>query len=194
MLIGSNNSLTYLRPSSWWSKFVKWFGRCQTISYEKQYINYGVRLFDIRVYTNEFNRIIIRNGIFQYKIFSFYEVLDFFDKMGDVTVLITLDETEKESLNKKTSGVEYKFSDFCRIIETVYPNVMYIGGYRRFDGKKLYQFEYEKVNGMPKIINGCQNSWIYRIFPFLSKKKNSYFIKKHQSEGGFIMLNFIDKR
>lgn len=186
MLIGSNNSLTYLRPSTWWSKIIRWFGKCQSISYEEQYIYYGIRLFDIKLYTNEYNHAIIKNGIFKYTVFSFYEVLDFFNRMGDVTVLLTLDEF------KSSRSVEYKFTDICNIIETIYPNIRFCGGYRTFDKKKLYEFNYEKKNGMPKIV--FNNSWVFKYLPFISSLKNKQMIRKHSTRDGYLMLNYVNRR
>lgn len=188
MLIGSNNSLTYLRPSTWWSKILRWFGKCQSVSYEKQYMNYGVRLFDIKLYTNEYNHVIIKNGRFKYKIFSFYEVLDFFNRMGDVTVLLTLDETEA------LHDVEYKFVDVCNMAQTIYPNIMFCGGYRTFDKKRLFEFEYERKNGMPKMVDGCNTSWLNRILPFSSSFTNRSKIESHTASDGFVMLNFVNRR
>lgn len=99
MLIGSNNSLTYLRPSSWWSRLFRWFSRCQSATYKEQYEYCGVRLFDLRLYADEHCHIIAKNGNTRYSIFSLYEILSYFDKKGDVIIRISFDVTVSDMVN-----------------------------------------------------------------------------------------------
>ena len=195
MLIGSNNSLTYLRPSSWWSKVFKWFGKCQSSTYIGQYEHCGVRLFDLRLYADEHCHIIARNGNFRYSIFSLYEILSYFDKKGDVTVRISFEATLSDLINdSEYRRIEEKFIQICKIIESIYPNINYFGGYRRYDNKVLYEFRYETENGTPNIIDITRNSWLYRKLPILSSIRNRYNIKKYEKQDGFLLLNFVDRR
>lgn len=191
MLIGSNNSLTYLRPSSWWSRVFKWFGECQSSTYIEQYEYCGVRLFDLRLYANKHCHIIARNGNFRYSIFSLNEILSYFNKKGDVTVRISFEATFSDLINdSEYSRIEEKFVQICKIIESIYPNINYFGGYRSYDNKVLYKFRYEAENGAPNIIDKSGNSWL----PILSCFKNRYYIKKYEKEDGFLLLNFVDRR
>ena len=195
MLIGSNNSLTYLRPSSWWSRVFKWFGECQSSTYIQQYEYCGVRLFDLRLYADEHCHIIVRNRNFRYSIFSLYEILSYFNKKGDVTVRISFEATLFDLINdSEYSRIEEKFVQICKIIESIYPNINYFGGYRSYDNKVLYKFRYEAENGAPNIIDITVNSWLYRKLPILSSIRNRYHIKKYEKEDGFLLLNFVDRR
>ena len=195
MLIGSNNSLTYLRPSSWWSRVFKWFGECQSSTYIQQYEYCGVRLFDLRLYADEHCHIIVRNRNFRYSIFSLYEILSYFNKKGDVTVRISFEATLFDLINdSEYSRIEEKFIKICKIIETIYPNINYFGGYRSYDNKVLYKFRHEAENGAPNIIDITVNSWLYRKLPILSSIRNRYYIKKYEKEDGFLLLNFVDRR
>lgn len=195
MLIGSNNSLTYLRPSSWWSRFFRWFGRCQSTTYKEQYEYCGVRLFDLRLYADEHCHIIAKNGNTRYSIFSLYEILSYFDKKGDVTIRISFDATVSDTVNNSEyNRIEEKFVNTCKIIETIYPNINYFGGYRICDSKLLYKFWYERHNGIPNIIDKANCSWLYRKLPILSCLRNRYNIKKYEKEDGFLLLNFVDRR
>lgn len=195
MLIGSNNSLTYLRPSSWWSRVFKWFGECQSSTYIQQYEYCGVRLFDLRLYADEHCHIIVRNRNFRYSIFSLYEILSYFNKKGDVTVRISFEATLFDLINdSEYSRIEEKFVQICKIIESIYPNINYFGGYRSYDNKVLYKFRYEAENGAPNIIDITVNSWLYRKLPILSSIRNRYHIKKYEKEDGFLLLNFVDSR
>lgn len=195
MLIGSNNSLTYLRPSSWWSRVFKWFGECQSSTYIQQYEYCGVRLFDLRLYADEHCHIIVRNRNFRYSIFSLYEILSYFNKKGDVTVRISFEATLSDLINdSEYSRIEEKFVQICKIIESIYPNINYFGGYRSYDNKVLYKFRHEAENGAPNIIDITVNSWLYRKLPILSSIRNRYYIKKYEKEDGFLLLNFVNRR
>ena len=195
MLIGSNNSLTYLRPSSWWSRLFRWFSRCQSATYKEQYEYCGVRLFDLKLYADEHCHIIAKNENTKYSIFSLYEILSYFDKKGDVTIRISFDVTVSDMVNdSEYNRIEEKLVNTCKIIETIYPNINYFGGYRTCDGKLLYKFRYETENGIPNIIDKANCSWLYRKLPILSCFRNRYNIKKYKKEDGFLLLNFVDRR
>ena len=195
MFIGSNNSLTYLRPSSWWSKVFKWFRKCQSADYKEQYTYCGVRFFDFHLYADNHCHVIIKNGKYKYNLFSFYEILKYLNDKGDVTLNVVFEA----SLYDKDNDIEYKriekkFTEICGIMEVIYPNIRYIGGYRKYDGEKLYTFKYEAENGTPNIIDMSNNIWLYRFFPILSSFRNRYYIKKYKNENGFLLLNFVDRR
>jgi hypothetical protein len=187
--------MTYLRPSSWWSKIFKWFGRYQSVSYDEQYIYYGVRLFDFKLYTDKHYHIIIKNGSFRYNLFSFYDILKFFNDREDVTLRITLDTSLNEKLNaSEYNKVERRFGEMCKVIENIYPNIRYIGGYRKYDKKVLYNFEWEQMYGTPTIIDGTSNSLIYRLFPILATYSNRKKIRKYKNKDCFLLLNFVDRK
>jgi hypothetical protein len=198
MIIGSTNSLTYQHPQSWWKRVIGWYNKHQEVDYEIQYKFYGVRLFEFKLYVNKNKRIVVRSGNAIYSIFSLYEILDFFNKMGDVTLLITLDETYDEYMLDYNHAIENKFKESCRIIETIYKDIMLCGGYREFDRKHLYQFDWERDNGMPKIMAPDEWSKVYRFIqrwcPFLLKKLNRYYIKKYEHFNGFLMLSYVNRR
>ena len=149
----------------------------------------------MRLYANEHCHIIARNGNFRYSIFSLNEILSYFNKKGDVTVRISFEATLSDLINdSEYSRIEEKFIKICKIIETIYPNINYFGGYRRCDNKVLYKFRHEAENGAPNIIDITVNSWLYRKLPILSSIRNRYYIKKYEKEDGFLLLNFVDRR
>ena len=196
MQIGSNNSLTYLKPLSWiWRLFGK-FSKHQEVDYEDQYMYNGIRLFDIRLYTDDDNHLIIKNGGITYKLESLYSILDYLDRKGDATVLLTFDESYGDYLNKfDIDRKEQKFIEMCGIIERIYKGIRFCGGYRKFDKKVLYQFEGgEKV----KIVKPEEESIMYSIynkfFPLLTIMYHKYFIEKYKNENGFILLNYVNRK
>ena len=191
MLIGSNNSLTYLRPSNGWFKVLNRLGKCQNIDYADQYAFWGVRLFDFRLSADKNNHIVAKNGDFVYPLYSFYEILDYFNKRADAIVYITLDSYGDKS-------IERKFIEICNIIDTIYEDAMLCGGYRRFDNEKLYHFSWEHNNGMPTMIQPSEWSWKYRFvtkwFPMFIGKLNRKYIEQFKDQHGYLMLNYVNKR
>jgi hypothetical protein len=192
MKIGSNNSLTYLEPSSWWLKIFKIFIRHQRRDYEYQYKYCGVRYFDIRVSYDKNNRMVLKDRNNTYKVFSMYEIFDFFNKFCDVTVSLTLDESLEERMWENNDRLSDRFKETCRIVETIYPCINFCGGYRRYDNKKLYRFD----NDTPHIIDVDEQSKFYsivtRFFPFMRKRLNNKYIEKFKFEEGFLVLNYVD--
>lgn len=182
MLIGSNNTLTYLRPSSWWSKILR-FGKTQEIPYDIQYQFYGVRLFDFRLQVD-------KNGHVNH-IGELYEMLDFFDKREDVWVRVTLDAP------KTDATAERRFKDACRIIETIYKNVSLYGGYRQCDKAVLYEFDWEKKNTPLVVVNPLEWSRLYRFIsewlPCLIKRLNRSYMEEYRNRFCFLMLDYVNR-
>ena len=198
MNIGSNNSLTYLTPCCLLLKPLKYWGRCQNREYDIQYNFYGVRLFDFRLFTDKNNHIIIKNGKFEYPMFSFYEILDFLNKKGDVTVLITLDKPKGHETEAQMKGIERKFIEICQMIESIYEDIKFCGGYKREDNTKIYNFTWEEENGLPVMVNPSEWSRLYRFItkwcPTFIGKLNRAYIEKYENEHGFLLLNYVNRR
>lgn len=195
MLVGSNNSLTYLEPSSPWFKVFKYIWRCQTIDFKRQYTNGGVRLFDIKLSVDSYNHIIVKNGIFSYSVFSLYDVFDFLNKQGDVIVHISFNVNGDECCDNRYYSMERKFMEYCKIIETIYDDIRFYGGERLFDGKVIYTFEKETLNPKPLVFNVANYSFAYRIAsiisPRLTRKMNKKYKEKYWKLHGFLLLNHV---
>lgn len=194
MVVGANNSMSYLRPTNWWARIFPFIGRTQNVDYEQQYRYCGTRFFDLRLGVSKSNHIIFKNGKIKYETFSLYNVLSFFDNVGDVTVRITLDVSFEEMMSSDYPSMEAKFIETCKVIETIYPEVRYIGGYRKFDKKQLFTFKYERDFGTPLVIDEVNTSWVDRVFPFINAHKNNEKKEKYDKSHGFLLLNFVDRR
>lgn len=183
MLIGSNNTLTYLRPSLWWSKIFKWFGKTQELPYDIQYNYNGVRLFDFRLKVDDYGHII--------HIGKLYEMCDFFDKREDVWLRITLDASKLD----KTA--ERRFKDACRIIETIYKNIHLFGGYRQCDKTVLYEFDWEKRNKLMEMVNPPEWSRLYRFvskwLPCLIGRLNRSYMEEYQKRFCILILDYVNR-
>lgn len=186
--------MTYLSPSTWWAKVFRFIGKCQSADYKEQYKFHGVRFFDLKLSIAAKDEVIIKNGNIEYKGFEINKVLNFFNEMSDVMVRITLEVSFDERLKPNYEHIEKKFKETCKMVEAIYPDVKFIGGYRSYDKKVLYEFEYELEQGTPIIIDMCSRSWIDRTFPFLTKNKNKAALDFYKNSRGILLLNFVEEK
>ena len=199
MLIGSNNSLTYLTPCSALQRVFRWVNRCQEVTYEEQYTYWGIRYFDIRLFVNKYGQMVIKDGYTKYSLFSLYSVFDYFDKRGDVVVNVSLDVSINEYMSSDYNQAEAKFKGLCRVMETIYHNIIFTGGTRKFDNKVLYSFGKRKNNyDDMKIVAPAKWSPVYRFIskwlPFLIGRLNKKYIEKFKDKHIFLVLNYINRR
>jgi hypothetical protein len=94
--------------------------------------------------------------------------------------------------------VESKFCEMCNIIESIYHNIRFIGGYRKQDRKKLFDFKWEKENKINHIIRPSILSPIYRFVsnwcPFIIGKLNRKYLDRFKDKPVFLMLDYVNKR
>ena len=173
--------------------------RCQEIPYDGQYNFWGVRYYDLRLYVNKNNHIMAKNSVYEYSLFSLYEILDYFDKRGDVVVKVTLDATMENFMSNEYKRIENKFKDICYIIDGIYKNVIFTGGTRLFDNRQIYTFKPRKSNYRDmKVISPVEFSPVYRFvskwMPFLIDRLNRKYIEKFRDKRVFLVLNYVNRQ
>jgi len=67
-ILGSHNSWSYLTPTKWWMKVIRFTAKCQKADIKTQYEVYNVRCFDLRVRFNDYKLPIVAHGIVEYNI------------------------------------------------------------------------------------------------------------------------------
>lgn len=140
MLKGSNRSLSYLRPLNRWYRIFNFLFKCQTKTVEEQY-NCGVRVFDIALFRKPNGKGCFKYGNVMYDAFSFYEPFYILNKKGDCYIRLTLEETKKDCKRNDIDDIENKFKWYCETLQMIYPNITFFGGYRKYDGKVLFEFK-----------------------------------------------------
>ena len=168
MTIGSNYSMTYLKPTRWWMNLLLPIYRHQSVSIFDQYEMYGVRYFDLRITFDETTgHAVFKSVKVTFRTFSLYEILNFLDRRGDTFVRFSLEEdSEKEPVKAE------KFAKLCRIIEEIYQNIVFFGGMSTVDGKLLYSFknkDYE-YHSMPL---DRYDGWLDKIFPSIGARRHN---------------------
>ena len=96
------------------------------------------------------------------------------------------------------------FIDDCRYIESLYNNIKFFGGNRKYDWKVLYNFENKDV---PNLIDRYSSTTslfksdkkllavLDDLYPKLyAKLKNKQLIKEHNDKEGYLFIDFINIR
>ena len=197
MQTGSNNSFSYLNHNGWWNILTKWFSQYQTKNYEKQYRIYGIRTFDVGLAVNKQGRLVLRYDGNTYNFTHLYEAFDYFNKQGDVRVNVFLDESFEERMNDNNEEIIRKFKEFCHNIEFMYLDIIFYGGYRKFDMKQIYTFNKKEDDEIEIVnINDISNfySIVTRVFPFMRKRLNDKYKKMYEGKRVILLLNYIEER
>ena len=197
MQTGSNNSFSYLNHNGWWNILTKWFSQYQTKDYKKQYLIYGIRTFDVGLAVNKQGRLVLRYDGNTYNFTHLYEAFDYFNKQGDVRVNVFLDESFEERMNDNNEEIIRKFKEFCHNIEFMYLDIIFYGGYRKFDMKQIYTFNKKEDDEIEIVnINDVSNfySIVTRVFPFMRKRLNDKYKKMYEGKRVILLLNYIEER
>lgn len=197
MQIGSNNSFSYLNHDGWWNILTKWFSQYQTKDYKKQYLIYGIRTFDVGLAVNKQGRLVLRYDGNTYNFTHLYEAFDYFNKQGDVRVNVFLDESFEERMNDNNEEIIRKFKEFCHNLEFMFPDIIFYGGYRKFDMKQIYTFNKKEDDEIEIVnINDVSNfySIVTRVFPFMRKRLNDKYKKIYEGKRVILLLNYIEER
>lgn len=204
MYLASHNTMTYLPVKQWWLKPFAWLAKCQNKDILCQY-NKGARLFDFRLKPiikkdNDGVPQLIAwafgHGYITYKgnVFRLLNHLISISKPNfDIEIRILLEDT---TISKKYSNlVKDEFAKLCKDLKLLNPRICFIGGERKSDWTKLYEFR----NNYPNIIE-CYSSmpnnpkW-YGIFPYLYRKLHKKKIRKlyttNSSLNSYLMIDFI---
>lgn len=147
-ILGSHNSLSYKTPIKWWMRPLAFMARCQKADLYDQYYKYGARVFDIRVRFEKRGCIEFAHGFFTYGgwIYGTLTELNSYaaSTKEKIYVRIMLEQNHK---SEDQQFQDYKFKELCKGIEEYkYPkltNIIFFGGARKYDEKKLYTFKTE---------------------------------------------------
>ena len=180
-IIGTHNSMTFLRPAKWYGWFMIPFARCQNKDIEHQW-EAGARVFDLRVKFDRYGHSYFAHGLYDcsprftlnYPLFLI-EQLRLCHK-EDVYVRLILEDTKNENYQ-----AEY-FRKACKRIEKEFEHIHFFGGNRKGDWAQIVDFDY-KPNLIQYVGSMMEDArWYEKIMPFAyawrcnkKNKKNSQY-------------------
>lgn len=208
MVLGSHNTMTYLKPKKWWMWLGRFMAKCQSLDYKQQYES-GVRWFDFRISLPKDS-----NGNHEYPVFSHglvdykgtypEEVFEYFNNKPDVYCRIVLEKGNDMEVDLFKFYVTkwmnlYPNINFTQIakkgqwVNLIEPNSTnpYGGLKDAYASANGYYPQYQNWPGILKsktwsgyILDDLW-PWIYARF---NNKKN---IEKHKDENITLLLDFI---
>lgn len=194
-IIGTHNSMTYLRPQKWYGWLMVPFARCQNKTIEEQW-NDGARCFDLRIRFTKQGEPYFAHGLYE----CTHEV-------KPIDVLVQLDRLMirynqpafvrliLEDPNRQNHNVFY-FAQFCYAWDTheackIDNKVLhFFGGNRKGDWAKIVEFDC-KPNLTQYVGSMMEDArWYEKLMPFAyawrRNKKN-----KQNPKGDIAIYDFI---
>lgn len=194
-IIGTHNSMTFLRPAHWYGWFMIPFARCQRKTIEEQWYD-GARCFDLRIRFTKQGEPYFAHGLYE----CTHEVKPI-DVLVQLDKLILRDGQRAfvrlilEDPDKQNHNVVY-FKAFCQAWEThqafhtVNKWIHFFGGNRKGDWAQIVEFDY-KPNLTQYVGSMMEDArWYEKIMPFAyawrRNKKN-----KQNPQGDIAIYDFI---
>jgi hypothetical protein len=173
MIIGTHNTMSYLKPTNWWMRPFNIFAKCQNYTLEDQ-IAAGVQCFDIRIwFDNENLTWRFAHGAINYgdKSSALDKILTLIsNKVKNPHVRVTLEKRYSE-LNK------ILFKNMCQFMEEQYRNINFFGGHYKKTWEQLYTFKNnsELEDKLVQYVGSMADDakWYEKFIPVLyAKRKN----------------------
>ena len=195
-LIGSHNTMTYLKPTNW----LLYLGylisaKCQNKTWLEQ-INSGVRVLDIRV----FPEYIFGSTFWRYG----HGLIKFTrNSPGIYNIASTINDMAKRTKKPmymriilercKSEHDVQEFINLCEHLELNYPYIKFLGGNRKKDWKKCYIFSSDITDSnvnQPVSSMAEDARWYEKICPWLYAKRMNK-VNKDKLIKGINLFDFI---
>lgn len=194
-IIGTHNSMTYLRPQKWYGWFMIPFARCQNKTIEEQWHD-GARCFDLRIRFTKQGEPYFAHGLYE----CTHEVKPI-DVLVQLDRLILRDNQHAfvrlilEDPDKQNHNVAY-FKAFCQgwkthqDFHTVNKGIHFFGGNRKGDWAQIVEFPLKPE--LQQYVGSMMDDarWYEKIMPFAyawrRNKKN-----KQNPQGSIAIYDFI---
>lgn len=188
-IIGTHNSMTYLRPQKWYGWLMIPFARCQRKTIEEQWDN-GARCFDLRIRFTKQGKPYFAHGLYECtheaRPFDVLKLLRklilHYNQPGFVRLIL-------EDPDKQNHNVFY-FKHFCDVSRQYYKEIRFFGGNRKGDWAQIVEFDY-KPNLTQYVGSMMEDArWYEKFMPFAyawrHNKKN-----KQNPQGDIAIYDFI---
>lgn len=145
MVIGTSKSMSYLKQKHGLLSFFSRLRQHQTVSIQEQYDKYDVRAFDIHIsFTGKnLHYSTFKYGNETYENFSVIEALSYLNRCPEKVYVRLLLEDSGNIDHHERLRLSDRFMEYCRILDMLYPDIAFFGGYRVSDEALLYEFDSE---------------------------------------------------
>lgn len=188
-ILGSHNSWSYLRPKKWWMRLIGFTAKCQKHDIYTQYLDDGVRCFDLRLrFDNHLDFIKVVHGPIEYDTPWLGACLDWLNNKDDVFIRVILDVRSKRSYTTKQKAL---FAEKCAWLQLMFPNIKFFGGQNLYN----YQVEYDFGNNVSMEENYSSvkaPKWIDDWFPWFYAKRHNEEIVKKGTDKDVLLIDFVD--
>lgn len=204
MLLGSHNTMTYLKPKKWWMHLGRFMAKCQNLDYRKQY-ECGVKWFDFRLSFDKYGNVQFSHGLVDYTGVNVYDVFQYISSKPDVSCRIILEKGNAED--------ELRFIEYIRHLLTVYPTIRVTQvavknvwrnmvdctiniGRDMIDSYASCNGSYPEYQKLPGILRS--KSWsgllIDDLWPWIyAKFHNKRTLEKYKDKDVLLLLDFINQ-
>ena len=197
MVIGSHNSWSYRRALRWWLRPFQFVARCQRVDIRRQYVDYGVRCFDLRIRFDDDGRLQVAHGPMVYDISR--EELDadlaWIDSHGDCYVRVI---HEARTVRQHSEVSVKGFVLWCREAMAKYQGIEFWCGRNLCDWTYDYSFGYPEPVCEERYSSVCPPKWLDDWWPWLyARLNNKWNIKEVQSmepQPDILLIDYVNIR
>lgn len=180
----------------------RFMAKCQKHTIPYQW-NAGVRMFDLRLFFDKKNSLLVRHGVLSFnisveKLFADLGYLNDKAKDTPVYVRVILEQNHKV---KSQEYQERKFAEFCELLDNSFRGIYFLEGRRKYDWKQLYDFHYitphitHCYSSTTSLFGSLKDKWYAKLddfWPWLyAQLRNSSNYAKYYKEDTYLMFDFI---
>ena len=185
-LLGTHNSLSYLKPKQWWLRPFNWVARCQSLTIKQQWDG-GVRYFDIRVKFDKNGLAKSGHGLMSYNILisDVLYLIDYYAFENNEQAVVRLFH---ENNKRHPNDYSLMFHRLCKWAVDRFPHVYFVEGGRRYDyvsylsnditTRICYAEYYKKKFCIP--------------YPKLWAKRNNHILHRGDNESEWSIYDFVE--
>ena len=192
MTIGSHNTMSYQPTKQWWAKILRFTARCQGVNLYEQYHKYGCRFFDFRVKFDKNGDPTFAHGPIQFHghVKTYIKELNSYAERENTKVYARI-LLESNSRMKNQEEQEEYFKKFCENIVKECPNLIFLGGERKYDWTKVYDFNTEWPTVEDKY-SSTTGTKLDDLWPWLYARLHNKKNKEIGTKCDFLLIDFVN--
>lgn len=196
MVVGSHNSWSYSRARRWWLRPFQFVARCQRVDVRRQYVDHGVRCFDLRIRFGEDGDMEVAHGWMVYDVggADVERDLEWFNQTGDCFVRVV---HEVRTDRQHTQQSVKLFQRWCREAVERWPGIEFWCGRNLATWEKDYEFG-NAPTCWEMYSSVCKPKWIDDWWPWLfarlNNKKILATIDTHEPMADILLIDYVDIR